>query len=96
MMRSMKALRGKRVLITVPDLKKTAVELSAKDEEARMMEAMKQWQKLEVFAVGDEIQDINSGDFVYVQTYALETGEKIEVDGKMRILVPDTAIAIVW
>ncbi len=95
-MRSMKALRGKRVLITVPDLKKTAVELSAKDEEARMMEAMKQWQKLEVFAVGDEIQDINSGDFVYVQTYALETGEKIEVDGKMRILVPDTAIAIVW
>jgi hypothetical protein len=92
----MKALRGKRVLITVPDLKKTAVELSAKDEEARMMEAMKQWQKLEVFAVGDEIQDINSGDFVYVQTYALETGEKIEVDGKMRILVPDTAIAIVW
>jgi len=92
----MKALRGKRVLITIPDLKKTAVELSAKDEEARMIEAMKQWQKLEVFAVGDEIQDISIGDFVYVQTYALETGEKIEVDGKMRILVPDTAIAILW
>lgn len=95
-MRSMKALRGKRLLITVPELKKTAVELSAKDEEARMIDAMKQWQKLEVFATGNEIEDINPGDMVYVQTYALETGEKIEVEGKMRILVPDTAIAILW
>jgi uncharacterized protein YacL (UPF0231 family) len=96
MMPNIKALRGKRVLITIPELKKTAVELSAKDEDARMMEAMKQWQKLEVYAIGDEITGIMEGDHVYVQTYALESGEKIEVDGKMRILVPDTAIAIVW
>jgi hypothetical protein len=33
---------------------------------------------------------------VYVQTYALETGEKIEVDGKMRILITDNSIAFVW
>ena len=96
MMHSMKALRGKRLLITVPELKKAAVELSVKDEEARMMDAMKQWQKLEVFATGNEIEDINPGDFVYVQTYALESGEKLEIDGKMRILVPDSAIAILW
>ena len=92
----MRTLRGKRVLITVPELKKTAVTLSEKDEEARLKEAMKQWQKLEVFAIGDEISGINKGDFVYVQTYALESGERIEVDGKTRILIPDSAIAIVW
>lgn len=89
-------LRGKRVLITVPELKKAAVELSAKDEEARMMEAMKQWQKLEVFVTGDEIVGVEKGDMVYVQTYALESGERIEVDGVIKILIPDTAIAIVW
>lgn len=92
----MKTLRGKRVLISTPELKKSAVELSIKDEESIMQDAMKKWQKLEVYAVGDEIQDIHRGDQVYVQTYALESGEKIEVDGKIKLLVPDTAIAIVW
>jgi hypothetical protein len=92
----MNKLRGKRVLVTVPELKKSSIELTAKDEEMIMQEAMKKWQSIEVYAVGDEVTDIVRGSLVYVQTYALETGEKIEVDGKIRILVPDTAIAIVW
>jgi hypothetical protein len=92
----MKSLRGKRVLVTVPELKKSPIELSANDEELIMQEAMKKWQSIEVFAVGDEVVDLQEGNKVYVQTYALESGEKIEIDGKMRILIPDTAIAIVW
>jgi hypothetical protein len=92
----MKTLRGKRVLITVPELKKSSLELSAKDEELIMQEAMKKWQKLEVFAVGLEVENIAVGDQVYIQTYAIESGEKIEVDGRMRILVPENAIAIIW
>jgi hypothetical protein len=92
----MNKLRGKRVLVTVPELKKSPVELSSKDEEMIMMEAMKKWQSLEIYEVGDDVVDLKPGDKVYVQTYALESGEKIEVDGKMRILIPDTAVAIVW
>ena len=92
----MKTLRGKRVLVTVPELKKSAIEISAKDEEMIMQEAMKKWEKIEVFAVGDEVDGINKGDMVYVQTYALESGEKISIDDHMRILVPENAIAIVW
>lgn len=92
----MKNLRGKRVLVTVPELKKSAIEISAKDEEMMMQEAMKKWEKIEVFAVGDEVEDIKKGDMVYVQTYALESGEKISVDDHMRILVPENSIAIVW
>lgn len=92
----MKQLRGKRVLLTMPELKKSAVELSAKDEELIMQEAMKKWLKLEVFATGSDVTDITTGDKVYVQTYALESGEKIEIDGTIKLLVPETAIAIVW
>jgi hypothetical protein len=92
----MKNLRGKRVLITVPELKKSNIAISEKDEEMMMQEAMKKWQSLEIFAVGDEVEGLKKEDMVYVQTYALESGEKIEVEGKMRILVPDTAIAMVW
>ena len=92
----MKSLRGKRVLITIPELKKSKIEISAQDEEAIMAAAMKKWEKLEIFAVGSEIKELKKGDMVYAQSYALESGEKIEIDGKMRILIPDTAIAIVW
>ena len=92
----MKNLRGKRVLVTVPELKKSAIEISAKDEEMMMQEAMKKWEKIEVFAVGDEVEGVKKGDMVYVQTYALESGEKISIDDHMRILVPENSIAIVW
>lgn len=92
----MKSLRGKRVLLTMPELKKSAVELSAKDEETIMQEAMKKWLKLEVFAVGDEVTDVKKGDKVYVQTYALQSGEKIEIDGSIKLMINDTAIAIIW
>ena len=72
-MHNMKSLRGKKVLITIPELKKSNISLS-----------------------GAEVTDVNKGDMVYVQSYSLETGEKIEVDGKMRILIPENAIAIIW
>jgi len=89
-------LRGKRVLISTPELKKSALELSASDEDLIMRDAMKQWQKLEVFAVGDEVTNLNAGDSVYIQTYALESGERIEIEGNIKFLVPDTAVAIIW
>ena len=95
-MHNMKSLRGKKVLITIPELKKSNISLSGADEEKIMADAMKKWQKLEVFATGTEVTDVNKGDMVYVQSYSLETGEKIEVDGKMRILIPENAIAIIW
>jgi uncharacterized protein with gpF-like domain len=92
----MKSLRGKRVLLTMPELKKSSVELSVKDEEAIMQEAMKKWLKLEVFAIGNEVTDINVGDHVYVQTYALESGEKIEIDNSIKLMVSENAVAIIW
>jgi co-chaperonin GroES (HSP10) len=95
-MHNMKSLRGKKVLITIPELKKSNISLSGADEEKIMADAMKKWQKLEVFAIGTEVTDIKKGDMVYVQSYSLETGEKIEIDEKMRILIPENAIAIIW
>jgi len=89
-------VRGKRLLVTVPELKKTSVELSAKDEEMRMQDAIKLWTKLEVFAVGNEVEGINPGDKVYIQTYALESAERIEVDGVIKLLIPDQAVAIIY
>ena len=92
----MKHLRGKKLLITIPELEKSGLQLSEKDEELMMQDAMKKWQSLEVYEVGSEVEDIKKGDMIYAQSYALESGEKLEVNGKMRILIPDNAVAIIW
>jgi hypothetical protein len=89
-------VRGKRLLVTVPELKKASVELSVKDEELRMQDAIKVWTKLEIFAVGNEVEGIKAGDIVYIQTYALESAERIEIDGVIKLLIPEQAVAIIY
>ena len=61
-MHNMKSLRGKKVLITIPELKKSNISLSGADEEKIMADAMKKWQKLEVFATGTEVTDVKKGN----------------------------------
>ena len=92
----MNMLRGSRILVTMPEIKKSAIEVTAADEEQMMQEAMQKWQKLDVFAVGAEVKDITPGDKVYIQTYAIQSAERIEIDGDMRMLIPESAVALVW
>jgi co-chaperonin GroES (HSP10) len=46
--------------------------------------------------VGDEVEKVKAGDKVYVQTFALEGAEKIDLDGKIKLLVKEFDIAIVY
>jgi hypothetical protein len=89
-------LLGKRILINVPEIKKAAVELSPAQEAEREKEAIKKWTQLEIHAVGDEVEKVKAGDKVYVQTFALEGAEKIDLDGKIKLLVKEFDIAIVY
>jgi len=89
-------LLGKRILINVPVIEKTAIELSPAQEAEREKEAIKKWTQLEVHSVGDEVEKVKAGDKVYVNTYALEGAEKIEIDDKIKLLVKEFDIAIVY
>jgi len=89
-------LLGKRILINVPEIKKAAVELSPAQEAEREKEAIKKWTQLEVHSVGDEVEKVKAGDKVYVQTFALEGAEKIDLDGKIKLLVKEFDVAIVY
>jgi len=82
-MSNFKKLRGRAILLNVPQRKKSVIELSAKDEEAMMQEAAKLWSKLTVYAIGDKVEEVGVGDEVYVRTGSLnmETVERIEIDG---------------
>jgi hypothetical protein len=97
-MSNFKKLRGRAILLNVPQRKKSVIELSAKDEEAMMQEAAKLWSKLTVYAIGDKVEEVNVGDEVYVRTGALnmETVERIEIDGEIRLLLTEGDVVIIW
>jgi hypothetical protein len=87
---------GRRVLINVPQKKESVIELTAKDEEQIMQEAMKLWTKLEVYAIGDTVDKVNVGDKVYVTTGSLQNAEKVELEDGMKLMLSEGDIAIVW
>jgi hypothetical protein len=89
-------LVGRRVLINVPKKKESVLELTAKDEEMIMQDAMKMWTKLEVYAVGDTVDKLMAGDKVYITTGSLQNAEKVEIDDEVKLMVSEGDIAIIW
>lgn len=97
-MQPFKLLRGRTILLDVPKKKESTLQLSAKDEDAIMQEAMKMWNKLNVFAVGDKVEEVQVGDKVYVRTNALnlEVVERIDIDGDTKLVLNEGDVVIVW
>ena len=97
-MKPFKTLRGRAILLDLPKRKESLIQLSAKDEEAMMADAVKMWNKLTVFAVGDKVEEVAVGDQVYVRTSALnmEVVERIDVDGEVKLVLTEGDVVIVW
>lgn len=89
-------LMGRRVLINVPKKKESVIELSAKDEDDLMQEAMALWTKLEIYATGDTVEKLSPGNKVYITTASLQNAEKVEIDGEVKLMVSEGDIAIIW
>jgi hypothetical protein len=87
---------GRRVLINVPKKKESVIELSAKDEESIMQEAMQEWLKLEVYAVGSSVEGLAPGNKVYIAPDSLQRAEKVKIDGDVKLMVSEGDIAIIW
>jgi len=87
---------GRRVLVNVPQKKESVIELTAKDEEQIMQEAMKLWTRLEVYAIGDSVEKVKAGDKVYVTTGSLQNAEKVELEDGMKLMLSEGDVAIVW
>ena len=91
-----KTLRGRRILIEVPVKKETTIKLSEKDTDALMYEAMKQWNRLTIYAVGDKVEDVKVGEAVYFAVGQLEHAEKVDIDGSVKLMLNEMDIAIIW
>ena len=97
-MQPFKKLRGRTILLDIPKKKETGLQLCAKDEDAIMQEAMKMWSKLNVFAVGDKVEEVKEGDKVYIRTNALnlEVVERIDIDGETKLVLNEGDVVIIW
>lgn len=89
-------LKGKRVLLNKPEVKESAIQLSDADKMALEMDMRKTWTKLEVYAIGDEVESVKVGDKVYIGITGLQSSEAVELEGNMKLMVAERDIAIVW
>lgn len=89
-------LKGKRVLLSKPELEKSPIHMSPEVQENLDKENMKKWTHLEVFAVGENVEGITIGDVVYIPKAALERSDVIEVEGEIKLMVSDFDVAVIW
>jgi len=97
-MKPFKQLRGRAILVDVPKRKESSIQLSAKDEDMIMQEAVKLWNKLTVYAVGDKVEEVSAGDQVYIRTSSLnmEVVERIDIDGEVKLVLNEGDVVIIW
>lgn len=89
-------LKGKRVLLSKPVLETSPIHMTPDVQESLDRENMKKWTRLEVFAVGESVENISVGDMVYVPKGGLERSDIIDIDGEIKLMVSDFDIAIIW
>ena len=89
-------LKGRRVLLNKPEVKESQFELSEADKLALEMDMRKTWTKLEVYAIGDEVESVKVGDKVYMGITGLQASEAVELEDGIKLMVAERDIAIVW
>lgn len=97
-MKPFQKLRGRTILLNVPKRKESTIQLSAKDEDMIMQEAVKMWNKLTVYAIGDKVEEVKEGDEVYIRTSSLnmELVERIDIDGEVKLVLNEGDVIIIW
>lgn len=96
MEKGFEVLRGTRVLLNAPELKTSNLELDEATEDQLRQEYASNLGSLEVYAVGDAVEDVTQGDHVYIHSFALQNAEKMRVNDEVKFLINERDIAIIW
>lgn len=89
-------LLGKRIMLDRPEQKQSSIELTEAQQKSLDMDLMKEWTKLNVYAVGDDVENIKAGDKVYVYVNSLANAEVIEIEGKKKMIISLPEIVLKW
>jgi hypothetical protein len=89
-------LLGKRIMLDRPEQKQSSIELTEAQQKLIDVELMKEWTKLNVHSVGDEVETIKPGDKVYAYVNSLANAEVLEVEGKKKMIISLPEVVLVW
>jgi histidinol phosphatase-like enzyme len=91
-----KQLKGIRILLSLPKRDDKGIILTPELEEQFNREYAMKMDKLEVFAIGDSVTDIQVGDVVYVPVEELKRGTFVTIKDEEKLMVSAMSIALVW
>jgi hypothetical protein len=89
-------LKGRRILLDKPERPKSAIELTPETAAKLDEEFAKKWNKLKVYAVGEDVESWKVGEFVFVPGHVLQHAEAVDVEGSVKIMVGEHDIAFRW
>ena len=89
-------LRGQRILLTLPQIPDMKVIIDEKLKAEITQEYYTKADKLEVYMVGELVEDIKAGDKVYVPVKDLQQGSLVEIDGNQYAMLNILSVAIIW
>jgi len=89
-------LRGNLVLLNKPVREESPLELSEESKAKLEADELHKWTHLEVFAVGDTVEDVKEGDIVFVNSSAIGNSAIVEIEGKVKLMLPSHSIDIIW
>lgn len=91
-----KKLKGNRILLELPELKKGKIILTDSTLK-EMYESFKDKERFKVYAVGDGVTGIEEGDEVRVDSMGLARSEVVKVSDDFNLLqVSFHDISIIW
>ena len=91
-----KQLKGYRVLLSLPPRDTKGIELSPELEEELNREYASKMDNLEIYAIGDTVDNLQIGERVYVPVEELKRGTFVTINGQHKIMVSSMSIALIW
>jgi len=91
-----KKLKGIRILLSLPKRDDKGIELSPELKEEMNREYATKMDKLEVYAIGDAVTDVQVGDVVYVPVEELKRGTFITINEEEKLMVSSMSVALIW
>ena len=91
-----KQLKGYRVLLSLPPRDTKGIELSPELEEELNKEYASKMDNLEIYAIGDTVDNLQIGERVYVPVEELKRGTFVTINGQQKIMISSMSIALIW
>ena len=89
-------LGGRRILLNKPKRPESILELTPETAARLDEEFAKKWNKLQIYAVGDAVEEWKVGEYIFVPGHVLQHAEGVDMDGELKIMVGEHDIAFRW